>query len=331
MVTFAIYMRIFVYYLHVILLIMEEKFKFTGPKNGYDLDLEENVNGLSQFHKKGKEKIEGEFEKTPEQIEMIRTVNQTLISIFSFLDIKEKRQINVDQVHFLSDSLFKENCRSNDYGQYNSVSDSISINLEKIGNDKAHLFATLLHESVHAVSERHFFADKKDADNTDISDARVGFRLNSQWKRKKSILRGFNEFIVNEIVYYSINKIAKSLEGRFGITKKDLEGSIYSDGVVHQKLIETIYDKLNKNKEVDESYIAYIAKTHFSGSLRILDPVDKSYGKGSVRVLGCLDMFGDDDIKKDKVNNMVEEYFLHADEKRKSEIRDILTKITNEN
>ena len=242
-------------------------------------------------------------------------------------NMPRKKQINEDRVHFLNNFLFEKNCHSDNYGIYNSVRDSIYLNLEKIGNDKAHLFSTLLHEAVHAVSEKYFFAEKTDKNNIDISDARVGFRLNSQWKRERSILRGFNEFVVNEIVYNSVNMIAKSLETRFGISKNDLKRNIYSSGGVHQKLMETIYGKLINSKEVDESYITFIAKTHFSGSLRILRPIDKVYGKGSIHVLSCLDIFDDGNIEKDKVNNMVEEYFLHADEKRKSEIRDILTKI----
>lgn len=298
-----------------------EIFKFVGSKNDDDLDKERANKALLHFRAAGKEKLEGEAEKTEFELESIRTTNQIIKLIFKHFGIEKEIKIERDQVHFLKNVEFVKQCSPENYGEYFSVNGAIYINIEKIAGNKAHLLSTLVHEALHAVSEQYFFVDIED-DDVNVYDARVGLRTSSQWKKEGTQLRGLNEFIVNSLVYHSLSQISDTLENRFGITKEDINSPIYSSGADHADFFEKIVQRMIDSGTADSNFIHEVVRSHFNGSLKILGKIDKEFGTGSLRVLGYLDCYGGE--KKDEINALVEEYFLTANAERKNEILRIL-------
>ncbi len=304
-----------------------EGFKFVGPKSESDPDRLEAIKALNLFYSQGRKEIPGEIQKTDFYNEAIRTVNQILDVIYRYFDIKDGKSVDPKQIHFLHRKEFDEIADSSNAGSYLSTTGAIRINADLIGENRAHLIATLLHEGLHAVSEQYFFVDLKE-DGTHVFDARVGLRTSSQWKDSRTENRGLNEFLVNTLVYYSLKKISKTLESRFGITINDIEGSIYGSGSRHSDFFEKIGEIMSESDEISEHFIQDIVRSHFSGSLRSLAPIDLVFGPGSIRVLGFLDTF-DDGEKCESTNKLVEEYFLQADEERKKDIIEKLDKISS--
>jgi hypothetical protein len=70
-------------------------------------------------------------------------------------------------------------------------------------------------------------------------------------------------------------------------------------------------------------FIGNLIRSHFSGSLKSFKDIDLVFGNGSIRVLGYLDSFENEE-RGEKVNLLVEEYFLKADEERKKKIQEII-------
>jgi hypothetical protein len=138
---------------------------------------------------------------------------------------------------------------------------------------------------------------------------------------------GLNEFVVRSLVYHSLNEIKSILKSRFDIDPQSVENGMMGGSFKYHDLFSFILESV-KNENND--FVENIAKAHFEGTLKVLKPVEKVFGKGSLRVLGFLDAFLSDEEKNDDVNELVKEYFLHADENRKREIRENLSNIEEE-
>jgi len=297
----------------------EGNFKFVGPKPELDLDREKARVALQEAYAKGREKVEGEIEKTAFYEEALRTTNQIISLIFRSFEIDKEIRIDSEQVHFLHQKEFVEYGDSSGTGVYHSTSGAIFINVDQTRNNRAHLISTLLHESLHAVSEQYFYLVVTE-EEIQIYDARVGLRISSQWKDHRTNLRGLNEFLVNSLVYYFLREVAQTLDNRFGITADDLSGAIYGSGSEHGDFFESILEIMEKAGKNPNNIIGDIVRSHFSGSLKSLASIDEVFGVGSIRVLGCLDALESEDNERIKVNMLVEEYFLQADEIRKQDI-----------
>lgn len=307
---------------------MEEnfEFKFTGPKDENDLEKKKAKDGLARLRLKGLEKIGGEIEKTELQKEAIRTVNQIILLIFRYFGIEKYEQIDPEQVHFLHTDEFNKNTDHSNVGAYSPVDGGIIMNADKINDDKARLVATLLHEALHAVSEQYFYV-KSSEDGKHFYDARVGLRTRSPWKDDESRMTGLNEFLVNSMVYYSLTKLTKMLNDRFGITVEDLQRPIYGSGTSYQDFFEELANKMAESKKVNiNNFVGDLVRSHFSGSLLFLKDIDLIFGKGSIQVLSFLGSLKDKE-RVEKADALVEEYFLSAGEDRKKEIQDILSEV----
>jgi hypothetical protein len=300
------------------------EFKFVGPKDEDDPQKKYASASLAEFRLQGLERMAGELEKTDLQNRAISTVNQIILLIYRYFGVEKKEQIDPDQVHFLNTEEFNKQTHHTNAGAYSSTDGSIVINFDVIKNDQAHLITLLLHESLHAVSEQHFYVGDDGTKLKGLFDARVGLRTKSSWKSSRVEMRGLNEFVVNSMVYYSLSKLKEVLKERFGITDEDLERPIYGGGAGHQDFFESLADKMEQSGKVDMSrFIGNLIRSHFSGSLKSFKDIDLVFGNGSIRVLGYLDSFENEE-RGEKVNLLVEEYFLKADEERKKKIQEII-------
>ena len=85
---------------------MEKEQKFIGRK--YEEEEKEFLTGVvERFRERALNPMEGELEKTPEEIEIIKTVEEFVLAELKFLGIEASKKIEPQRVHTLSGEAFK--------------------------------------------------------------------------------------------------------------------------------------------------------------------------------------------------------------------------------
>ena len=204
---------------------MSENHEFIGRPYSDD---EKSIasQALKKWAEESREKLEGEGEKTAEEIAMLGAINEMLADELKSLGIDEYDPISADQVHILSEEVYHKNFPdTTDKAFYRATSDAVYFDRDT-ADTSARRLSNLMHESVHRASRKKFYVDEKKG----IYDARTGYRLRSPWKEdeEENKLRGFNELITDYTVHKLFLRNAKMLEERFGITQADIHGSIYT-------------------------------------------------------------------------------------------------------
>jgi hypothetical protein len=303
---------------------MKENFEFIGREYS-DEEKSQQQEVLKKWSKESAEKIEGEQEKTEEDIQNIELVNSFLEKELKLLGIETYEPITPDKVHILSGDAFKERFPGFDgVAQFQSLNDAIYVNKDKV-NDRPLLISRILHESIHRASTRKFYADKEGG----ISDARVGYRIRSPWKEQseQDKMIGFNEVINDYTVHRLLWDNDEQLKS-IGITWREVEGPIYNY-MKYVPVLEAIAKKIIKHEGITDEFAgAEIFKKwergQFENSILALKEIEAACGKGSLEVLSYLGVL-DDPERCEELDAMVLEFFNEEDEERKKEIRSKIT------
>lgn len=303
---------------------MNESFEFVGRK----YDDEEKVkieNTLREWAEDGTKKLEGELEKTQEDLKNISVVNSLLENEFKSLNISGYGQITPEKVHILPDDVFKKHFPNFDgVAQFQSLNDAIYVNKDKV-NDRPLLISRILHEVIHRASNKKYYADNDGG----ISDARLGYRIRSPWKElgRQDRMTGFNEIINDYTVYKILSEDNNELLKSIGIGFRDTRGPIYNY-MKYLPVLETIAKSILKHKNITEEFAgAELFKKwergQFEGSMLVLKEIEESCGKGSLDILSYLGEL-DNPIVCEEVDADILSYF-NEDDLDKKEI--IATKI----
>jgi hypothetical protein len=300
---------------------MKENFEFIGREYSDD-EKSQKQGALQKWSKESSEKIEGEQEKTQEDIENIELVNSFIEKELKVLGIETYDPITPDKVHILSGDVFKERFPNFDgVAQFQSLNDAIYVNKDKV-DDRPLAISRILHESIHRASTRKFYADKEGG----ISDARVGYRIRSPWKEERSEqdkMIGFNEVINDYTVYRLLRENDEQLKS-IGITWREVEGPIYNY-MKYVPVLEAIAKKILKHQDNTEEFAgAEIFKKwergQFENSILALKEIEAACGKGSLEILSYLGVL--DDLEEcEELDKMILEFFEEDDEDKRKEIR----------
>lgn len=295
---------------------MKQNPEFIGRRYSEE-EKEKSQKSLEEWSSDKSNLLEGELEKTDEEIEMIETINHFLETELESLGITEYNQIKPDSIHILSGEVFsKEFPDFVENGFFTSTLDSIYINKEKT-KTIARTFSCLLHELIHRSSTTKFYRDKENC----ISDARVGYRIRSSWKEEddQSKFIGFNELMTDYTVYKVMYKNAQTLQDRFDITIEDIRGPIYIY-TKYQPILDSIIEKVSDDKQISKGEVFdNFERGQFDSNILIMKDVENSFGKGSVRILSYLGGL-DDDADNDELGNMIKNYFSEDGEERRKEL-----------
>ncbi len=289
-----------------------EQPEFIGRKY-QEGEKELGVKSLDKWATESLKPLEGEMQKTEEQIKIIDAINNFIGNELKSLGIDTFQPIEKERIHFLTKEQYQKAFPGNtDRAFYRSTSDAIFIN----GNDiKPTLFATLIHECIHRVSVKKFYITPENG----LRDARVGYRTHSDWKDTRTwSLEGFN---MNDITVYTILlKNTKTLQENFGITWEDINGPIFaymdSAGILMAVFKKIAEDKKISTQDVMQKFI----RGHFEGSFLVLKDIEYSFGKGSIELLARLNTL---DSEEDNTNliKMLELYFKEFDAQKREEIK----------
>lgn len=260
--------------------------------------------------------IEGESEKTEEEVKMIKTVNDMLGEELESLGVEGYEPISVEKIHLLEEEFFKERFpKLENKAVYVSTSDVVYVNK---GNTttKAHMVSTTLHELIHRASTKKFYNEEGN-----IYDARVGYRIRSVWKEPDRELRflGFNEVMNDQTVYKILLKNRERLEN-IGISQEDIQGSIYNYANYYpiiNAIIKGIV--LHKDLTVLEVFNA-LEKGQFQNSLLVLKDVEKAFGKGSLEILSLLGILKNKE-DDERLTELIEQFFAENDTGSRENLR----------
>lgn len=305
---------------------MKENPQFIGRK--YDNTEKEQLKKvLSTWSDKSKELINGELEKTQEEIESINIVNSMISDELNLLGIKNFETIPLEKIHFLLGEIFKKefpNFKGTAF--FRSTSDVIYINKDKVTN-KAELFSTLTHELLHRASTNKFYSEEKSGN---LYSSRTGYRIQSPWKNNsiKHKLLGFNEMMTDSTVYKILHKNKNKLE-KIGVMEKDINGPIYSY-MNYAITLNGIVNGVSKYKNISKiEAFENLEKGQFQNSILVLKDIEKAFGKGSLEILSYL---GGLDNKEDreKIDKLIEKFFNENEESLRKKIgQEILEFVKN--
>jgi len=266
------------------------------------------------------ELIEGEYVKTPEQLNIIKHINQYLNEEFKELGIKEKIKILPEQIHLLPTDIYnrlssvfsKEKLRAFFYspnqGAYIDKDDAKS---------RLDLYKTMFHESVHMASFLKFRIKKQEGK---VNQYRVGY---STWLEEHGHFTGLNEMVVDKLIPEMLRKHKKELLKEFEITPEESEQITY---YYPSDILDTIISKLaEKDDEKEEEIWKRFKKGLFTGEMMHLREIERILGKGSLRMLAALESGTKKDLEKGEDYRKILEYFQTDDEKEREQIaEDIL-------
>jgi len=264
--------------------------------------------------------IEGEYIKTPEELNVVKHINQYLNEEFKELDIKEKAKILPDQIHLLPTNIYnrlpsissKEKLRAFFY----SPNQAAYIDKDDAKSRLA-LYKTMFHESVHVASFLKFRIKKEEGK---VNQYRVGY---STGVEEHEHFTGLNEMVVDKLVHEMLRKHEKELLEEFKITPEESKQTIY---YYPSNILDTIIGKIaEKNNEKEEVVWNQFKKGLFAGEMMHLREVERTFGKGSLRMLAALESGTKKDLEGGEDYRKILEYFQTDDEKEREQIaEDIL-------
>ena len=304
---------------------MKEKPEFIG-RHYEDEEKSKLERVLYSWSGKELQPVEGELEKTGEDIKIIKATNALIGNELRSLGIENYQPISLEKIHILPDEIFEK--KFPDFGGvafFSSTSDVVYVNKDRI-DTKARFFSTLLHELIHRASTRKFYADKGGG----VYDARVGFRVRSPWKgsNKEDRLLGFNELMDDCTVYKIFIENQDSLK-ELGISKTDIQGAVFSY-TNYSPILESIIKKVANNKNISPAKVFEdFERGQFENSILVLKDVEKAFGKGALDILSLLGT-----LKNQEDNNQLEElikqFFAEEDNSRRLEIQQRIRQLIQE-
>lgn len=251
------------------------------------------------------ELIEGELKKTPEQLKMIEKANEHINEELDELDIKKRSNILLGKVHFLSGNIFNETFdRHKDKSAVaNCIVGEIFINLDMYFN-KSELYNTILHECLHIVSaEKYIFDDRE------FWQKRTGY-WESRDTKGHDHFQWFNEMIITKVS----NDIFKKHKKEITEKKEPIYGYILT-------VLNLVIDKVAKyNQETPEDTWKRLKKGLFTGEMMHLRDVDRTFGKGSLRLIASLYSGTKESIDKQIAYSKILKYLSTKDEEKKEKI-----------
>lgn len=263
--------------------------------------------------------IEGELEKTAEEIKILEAVSALIGVELHSIGIEGYRPIAPEKVHILSAEIFKKNFPGHDYKAFfTSTSDVVYLNKEDVDTD-AHMFSTLLHELIHRASMQKFYVNNG---SCDIHDARTGYRIRSPWKDvdRKHRLFGLNELMTDYTAYKILRMNRERMREEFGISEEDIQGPIYSAYMKYAPILESIIKKVSADKNIPVAQVFEdFERGQFQNSILVLKDVERSFGKGALNALSLLGTL-EKEADNSQLDEMVKRFFIEDNEANRSEI-----------
>ena len=262
--------------------------------------------------------LEKEIKKTKEEIEFIKKVDLYLAQELSALGLKKDFSLLPSQFHFLPDEVFSKKFPEEAKNSIEALSDPTtnSVYINKSKRTRLHLCKSILHEAIHLVSLRVHYADAK---RKKIRIYRSGYQVFNPKEKKHEHFRGLNEAIVDKTAIEILKKHKKEIIEELNIAPKEQREKIpiYE---AYIQILDTVIQRIaKKNNESTDIVWQRFKKGLFTGKMLHLKDVEKTFGKGALRVLAAL---GSDtkDLPEKEINQKIFQYFTTDNKKEKDKI-----------
>lgn len=303
---------------------MNEKFIF--GKGLPDSEKDRLVSGLMKIKKEYRQKIEGEYEKTEEELRFIELINKYIEEEFRELGIENFFKIDANQLHIISRGLYEKLEANEDFIGYVSPMQSVAyINKDTMKN-RLEFYKNILHEFIHLCSFERNQIVVEDNDLY-ISNYRTGYlnerdRVNEDGETHEHF-RGLNEGITDLIVEEILKKHRLEIINELNISRQEENQPI--NWMRYKTLMKEIIFRIAENKgEEYESVLGRFKKGYFTGEMMHLRDIENVFGKGSLRILAAA---FPESGNRDGVDEKIFEYF---DAKTEEEKDELAKKILNE-
>jgi len=273
----------------------------------------EDVTEAKEFIKgekaRGMQKIEGEYEKTEEEIKFIAAANKYISKELQTLGIREMPKITPEEFHFLPKEAFlrKYPQGENSDGAYDVFDRVVYIAKDRMKN-RLYEFQTVLHEAVHLVAYKKMHLEEKGG----LSEYRTGYSSNNLkhlgGKKESSHehFRGLDEAIVDQFIIDLVNNNLEDMKEEFNISEAELESDLVYYHFKFIEILDNIIEKIAAKKgETEKKVREDFKRGEFTGKILHLKDVEKTFGPGALRVLGALNskrtaqrMFQSTEIKR---------------------------------
>lgn len=298
-----------------------EKELYIFGKNLSPEKKEKIENRIRQEREKTSQPFENEIEKTSEEIKFINLADSWLTQEFKEIGIAEKPDIRPEIVHFLSREEFKKICRHKDCMAFASFPENnIYINKDAPPH-RLELYATIMHEAVHMPAFEKIYAEvKKPDDNLICSQYRRGYRVENPAEENHEHFRGLGEIIADKTVIEIFHKHKEKLISELNITPEEEKLPIsFYDGL---DILDIVIGKLARKKNESEKTVwREFKKGQFTGRMTHLKDVERTFGKGSLRMLAAFDSEGSTkSLPPEIINKKIFRYFETDDESEREKI-----------
>ncbi len=272
-------------------------------KNLDDAERGKVVKYYENTSQQGLESLDGELRKSPETLNFIETINGYLNEELEAMGLDEA-QLDPQRIHVLTADGFAKNFPhlADVNGVYNDSKDGIYVEQDK---SRLQTYKSMLHEVIHQLSYKAIAANPEIRETYVI---RSGYANIPGTEEHHEHFRGLNEAVIDSVVKEVLQKHADELVEDFNITEKEQREPVsYYDDYI--RILDVIMDKIaEKNGEDREAVWGRFKKGEFTGEMMHLREVERTFGKGALRVLAALGS-GTITMKRSKLIEKMEEYF----------------------
>lgn len=240
------------------------------------------VEGIKVFAQEGAERMDGELEKTEEMRQFIKLAGGYLNEELRSLGLDEF-DFDMRRIHTLPPEEFnKKFSDAEANGMYVEHADGIYV---KTGPSRLQCYKSVFHEMVHQASFRSVYADNEERLTHSM---RVGYANIHPVEDDHEHFRGLNEAVVDRIVRDVMGKHEDELRAAFHITEEEAQEPVEYYAEEMDVLDAVMNGIAKKNGEDPDAVWARFKRGEFGGEMMHLREVEKTFGKGALRVLAAM-------------------------------------------
>jgi hypothetical protein len=270
-------------------------------------DREDADKTITKRSLQGLERVGGEIEKSEEMTRFIEVVGGYLNKELESLGL-EPFSFDLQRIHLLpAENFGKKFKESESNGVYTELSDGIYL---KDNASRMRLYKSAFHEMVHQASRRSYYVHVDPGGNK-MRRTRTGYVSHHPIEGHEHF-RGLNEAVVDNIVRDIFRKNQDELVAAFNISEQEQHEEVdwYTR---YMDILDVIVSGIaNKNDENPEAVMARFMRGEFTGEMMHLRDVERTFGKGSLRMLAAMES----STKGDEItaDENILEYFETDDE-----------------
>jgi len=249
-------------------------------------EIAENINKIKE---QAKQKVEGEYEKTQDELKFIGMINTYIEKEFQDLKIANFHSLRAEQFHLVNMEAYKKLDAGKDFVAFVIPIESATYINKNVARHRLELYKTILHESIHLCSSEKNRAVNKNG-KLYISNYRKGYanqNIEDAQGKKHEHFRGFNEAVTDLIAIDILKEHKNELVSNLKI-KLEEEQLPVSFTNYKKLLIEIMHKIAKKNNEKVEDVWKRFKRGYFTGDMMHLRDVEKTFGKGSLRFLAAI-------------------------------------------